>query len=269
LELHVLFRGRKAVTEGWVAKVSNSVVLVAGILSPPAAAFLGSYTYATLTRASVDLNQDFVFRLATVTAVMATPFLVTLLLAILTRRRGALRLAGKIGLGIAALSLCLTLVPLRGLIGRAQQARNVSRNDVAAPLFETTDIYGKPHRLQDYAGKVVLINAWATWCLPCLEEMPQLDELYRERKNDGLMVFGLSIEDVALQQKFAKEKVVVSYPLLTVNGNVPGIYRDIQRWPALFLVDRKGQLQPVAQAGEPFEKVEAAVDALLTADDYR
>jgi hypothetical protein len=67
-----------------------------------------------------------------------------------------------------------------------------------------------------------------------------------------------------LQEKFAKEKVVVSYPLLTVNGNVPGIYRDIQRWPALFLVDRKGQLQPVAQAGEAFEKVEAAVDALLT-----
>ena len=76
-------------------------------------------------------------------------------------------------------------------------------------------------------------------------------------------VFGLSTEDSALQQKFVKEQVAVSYSLLTMNGNVSALYHEIQRWPALFLIDRRGRLQPVPQAGEPFEKVVAAVDALL------
>ena len=112
-------------------------------------------------------------------------------------------------------------------------------------------------------GKVVLVNAWATWCPPCREEMPLLDELYRKRKQDGLTVFGLSTEDVELQKKFVAERVQVSYPLLTMNGTVPGMYHEVQRWPALFLIDRQGRLQPVAQSGEPFSKVEAAVDTLL------
>jgi thiol-disulfide isomerase/thioredoxin len=244
-------------------RLSKYRVLAAGILSPPAAAYLGLYVYLTLTRSSSDVNDDFVFRLMMVTLVMITPFLLTLLLAIVDRRRGKLTTAGKIGLGIAALSLCLTWLPLRGLVGRVQQARNVAISDVAAPLFDTTDIFGNPYRLQDHAGKVVLINAWATWCPPCREEMPALDQLYRKRKGEGLMVFGLSTEDLDLQKKFTKEQVSVSYPLLTMNGNVPGIYHEVQRWPALFLIDRKGHLQPVPQTGESFEKVEAAVDALL------
>jgi len=93
--------------------------------------------------------------------------------------------------------------------------------------------------------------------------MPLLDRLYSDRRDDGLTVFGLSIEELELQQKFVKEQVPVSYPLLTINGNVPSLYKDIQRWPAFILIDRKGKLQPVPQAGESFEKIEAAVDALL------
>ena len=77
------------------------------------------------------------------------------------------------------------------------------------------------------------------------------------------MVFGLSTEKLELQQKFVKEQLSVSYPLLTINGNVPSLYKDIQRWPAPFLIDRKGELQPVPQAGREFEKIEAAVDSVL------
>jgi thiol-disulfide isomerase/thioredoxin len=246
-----------------MAKLSNHRVLFAGLLCPPAAAFLGIYTYGALTRASTDRNQDFVFRLGTVVLVMVAPFLVTLLLALRDRRRLGLGVSAKIGLGMAVLSLGLAWVPARGLIGRVQQARNVTMRDIGAPAFNTTDINGKSHGLQDHAGKVVLINAWATWCPPCREEMPKLDALYQRRNQEGLMVFGLSTEDVPLQQKFVKERLSVSYPLLTINGDVPSIYRDIQRWPAIFLIDRKGRLQPAPQAGEAFEKIEAAVDSLL------
>ncbi len=93
--------------------------------------------------------------------------------------------------------------------------------------------------------------------------MPALDRLYQKRKADGFMVFGISSEDVDLQRKFVQEQVSVSYPLLTVDGDVPSLYRDVQRWPTTFLIDRMGRLQPAPSPEQPFEKLEAAVDALL------
>jgi thiol-disulfide isomerase/thioredoxin len=134
--------------------------------------------------------------------------------------------------------------------------------DVAAPTFDTVDILGNTERLSDQTGKVVLVNIWATWCGPCRKEMPRLDRLYRNRKGQGFIVFGISDEAVDLQKSFVA-KVPVSYPLLTLNGNVPSLYRDIARYPAIFLIDRNGRLQPAPGPDQPFEKVEAAVDSLL------
>ena len=151
-------------------------------------------------------------------------------------------------------------------ITRSKQSRNLAMRGVAAPSFDTLDILGRPQRLRDQKGKVVLVNLWATWCGPCREEMPKLDRLYREREQKGFIVFGLSDEDLDQQRKFV-EQVPVSYPLLTVKGEVPNLYRDIVRYPAIFLVDRNGQLQPAPGPDQPFEKVEAAVDALLNSGD--
>ncbi len=126
------------------------------------------------------------------------------------------------------------------------------------------DISGRTQRLADQKGKVVLVSLWATWCPPCRTEMPKLDHLYQERKQQGLVIFGLSAEDADTQQKFAQQ-VPVSYPLLTLRGNVPDFYRDIVRLPTLILIDRAGRLQVAPAGDQPFEKVQAAVDALLLA----
>ncbi len=249
-----------------MAKLSTYRVLIAGILSPLAAALLGMLVYATLTQASADRDKDFVFRLSLTTLAMTVPFTATLALAIADRRRHALTTSGKAGLALAVLSLALTWLPVRGAIVRARQSRNLARQDVTAPPFDTRDVLGKSHRLADHAGKVVLVNVWATWCPPCKKEMPQLDRLYRERKDQGFIVFGLSTEDVDVQRKFVEEHVSVSYPLLTINGDVPDIYRTIGRYPATFLIDREGRLQPAPSTEQPFEQLEAAVDALLQAD---
>jgi peroxiredoxin len=133
---------------------------------------------------------------------------------------------------------------------------------VAAPPFDTLDLDGNIQRLGDQTGKVVLVNIWATWCEPCKSEMAKLDRLYRERRDRGFVVFGLSDEDVAVQRKFL-ERTAVSYPLLTTKGQVPKLYRDIARYPAIFLIDRSGKLQPAPSPDLPFETIEASVDALL------
>jgi thiol-disulfide isomerase/thioredoxin len=243
-------------------KLSKHSVLLCGILSPVAALILYALVYGTLTRFSAGLEKDWLFRLSVSTLAMTIPFLATVVLAMRARRRGTLTLSGKIGLVLATLSLGLAWSPVSDGLLRSKQTRNMAMHDVAAPLFDTVDILGNTQRLSDHAGKVVLVNIWATWCGPCRNEMPKLDHLYRQQKDKGLVVLGLSSEDVNVQQKYIQQ-VPVSYPLLTLKGKVPNIYRDIARYPAIFLIDRSGRLQPAPGPDQPFEKIEVAVDTLL------
>lgn len=245
-----------------MSKLSKYAVLIAGILSPVAALFLYSVVYAILLRLSSDHQKDWRFRLTLSTLAMTVPFLVTLALAMKARSRQALSIASKAGIVIAVLSLGLAWKPVSDGITRSKQSRNLAMHDVAAPPFDTTDILGKTQRLADHKGEVVLVNVWATWCGPCRLEMPKLDRLYRERAQQGFIVFGLSDESVDVQRKFVQQ-VPVSYPLLTMGDGVPNFYRDTAQYPSLFLIDRQGRLQPAPGPDQPFEKVEASVDALL------
>jgi len=255
--------GRKpSVLSPLMTKLSKYRVLISGVLSPLAALFLYGLAYSLLTRASSDREKDWLFRLTLSTLTMTLPFLITLALAIKDARQHTLSLSGKIGLAIAILSLGLAWNPVSDGITRWKQSRNMALRGVTAPPFDTRDLDGRTQRLEDQRGKVVLVNIWATWCEPCKSEMPKLDNLYRERKDQGFIVFGLSDEDVAAQKKFL-ERITVSYPLLTINGQVSNLYRDIARYPAIFLIDRGGRLQPAPSPDQPFEKLEATVDALL------
>ncbi len=248
-------------------RLSPHRVLIWGILSPFAALFLYVLVYAILTRRSTDLERDWLFRLSVPTLAMIVPFLVTLFLAAGDRRKQSFSRSGKIGLGIAVLSLGLAAKPVSDGVNRWKQERNMALRDVAAPLFDTPDIHGKTQRLADHKGEVVLVNIWATWCAPCRAEMPKLDRLYRDREGKGLMVFGISDESVAVQQKFLRD-TPVTYPLLTLSGEVPSLYRDIARYPAVFLIDRQGRLQAAPAADQSFESLQSAVDSLLNARQH-
>jgi thiol-disulfide isomerase/thioredoxin len=245
-----------------MTKFSNYRVLISGITSPLAAFLLYVLVYTTLTAISSDREKDWLFRLSLSTLAMTLPFLVTLALAIKDRRRHALSLSAKAGVALAILSLGLVWKPVHDGILRSKQSRNQALRDVAAPPFDTLDVCGKRQRLEDHNGEVVLVSLWATWCGPCRAEMPRLDKLYRGRKDQGFVVFGLSDEDASVQRQYL-EQVPVTYPILTVSAGVPRLYREIVRYPAFFLIDRQGRLQPAPGPDQPVEKIEAAVDALL------
>ena len=86
------------------------------------------------------------------------------------------------------------------------------------PLFAATfpDENGKPQNLKQYAGKVVVLNFWATWCEPCREEMPELSALHDAYKNKNLVVLGVAVDEVAAISEFTKD-TKVSYPLFAAD----------------------------------------------------
>jgi len=229
------------------------------------AVLLSALVNGALMRWSADTNKDWLFRLSVSTVVMVVPFAITLVLVMKDRHRSGLLLSGKIGLAIAILSLGLIAKPVSDGFTRSKQERNKQMRDVPAPLFESTDLLGNRQRLADYRRNVVLVNIWATWCAPCRAEMPTLDRLYQERKDRGLVVLGMSDESSEVQKRFLKE-VPVSYPLLALKPDVPSLYRDIARYPEIFLIDREGRLQPAPHGGQTLERIEADVDALLAKD---
>ena len=92
--------------------------------------------------------------------------------------------------------------------------------------------------------------------------MPDLDRLFKDKENEGLVVLGLSLEEVETQRQFA-ESTEVSYPLLTKEGQIPDIFSTTARYPANFLIDRRGQLRPAPSTDEPFEELVRAVEKLL------
>ena len=275
-----------------MSKLFRYLVLIVGLVSPLLAPRLYSLVYTTLTQSSTDREKDWLFRLAVSTFAMTVPFFATVILAWtgwrLQRREQqpqaasrsekrrqqrstsqAVKANGKlakvpvtIGLVVAALSLLPTWKPIGDGISRWKQVRNMAKRDVPAPAFDTLDIDGKPQHLSEHKGQVVVVNIWATWCGPCRAEMPQLDRMYREHKDQGLTVFGISNEDANMQRRF-RELVPVTYPLLTLSGQVPDLYRDIARYPATFLIDRHGNLQPAPGPDQPFEQLEAEVNRLL------
>jgi thiol-disulfide isomerase/thioredoxin len=185
-------------------------VFVAGVVAPFAAVLIYGLVYSLMTSLSRDVEKDWGFRLFVAAVAMALPNVLTFVLAFRQSRQKKLSMPSRVGFVIAALTLGLVAKPAHDGILRSRQERNMALHDVAAPQFETKDIAGRVQRLSDQKGKIVLINLWATWCAPCRIEMPKLDHLYKERKERGLVVFGLSAEDAETQEKFLA-KVPVSY----------------------------------------------------------
>lgn len=112
-----------------------------------------------------------------------------------------------------------------------------------APDFVLPTVDGTPRRLSSYRGKVVLLNLWATWCSPCVEEMPTLDGLAAQYEGKGLVVVGVAAdEDPAVVKAFAA-KARLRFDILMDPGGATGTQYGITGYPETFLIDRQGRLQ--------------------------
>jgi peroxiredoxin len=107
--------------------------------------------------------------------------------------------------------------------------------------FTLTDLTGHTWKLQDLGGKVVLVNFWATWCPPCLKEMPDLESLYTRFKDQGFVILGISDEDASKVKPFIARRNV-TYPVLLDPGRKVNDLFQIKGIPRSFVYDRSGKL---------------------------
>jgi len=143
---------------------------------------------------------------------------------------------------------------LAGLLFCALASVSLASSDLAglpAPDFALKSTSGENLRLSEYRGDVVMINFWATWCGPCRQEMPLLDELYSRYQRVGFNLLGVNIDDDAGRAMQMIDELGVSFPVLfDTRKEVSRLY-DVQAMPVTVLVDREGRIRHVHHGYKP------------------
>ena len=110
-----------------------------------------------------------------------------------------------------------------------------------APPFTLRTLDGRSMRLQDYKGKVVVLDFWATWCKPCIASMPHLNQMQQRYAGRGLVVVGVSMDDLGSSEvkRFADD-MGVKFRLAMADDRVLDAYGPIRALPTTYFIDRKG-----------------------------
>jgi len=135
-----------------------------------------------------------------------------------------------------------------------------------APDFSVVSVDGRTHyRLADFAGTVLLLNFWATWCAPCRLEMPWLARTYARYRSRGLAILGVNMDDGDLPAvaSFARE-MGAAYPIARGNAAIVASYGGVRFLPESFLIGQRGQLLRRAFGMPSTHDLEAAMVTALS-----
>jgi thiol-disulfide isomerase/thioredoxin len=142
------------------------------------------------------------------------------------------------GLALAVLALC----PLAVAAGEISE-----RSPAPAPDLRLPDLSGRERGLAEFQGKVLLVNFWASWCSPCVEEMPSLERLADQMRGKPFALVGVNVEESRFRAMTMAQRLKLGFPvLLDAEGAV------FKRWgatvlPTTYVLDAKGLVRYVAQ----------------------
>ena len=133
-----------------------------------------------------------------------------------------------------------------------------------SPGFSLADTHGKIHQLSDYDDKVRLVVFWATWCPPCMEEVPSLKRLQERYGPKGLQIMALSVDNrpERVLPKFISDNNI-NYLVLVCDEDTQKAFGGISGIPTAFLIDREGKISRVYQGYTVESKFTRDIEALL------
>jgi peroxiredoxin len=151
-------------------------------------------------------------------------------------------------LAIGATWIAFSRVPAETVTARAERSP-LPRKGFAAPDFTLDTLDGQAITLSDLQGQVVLINFWASWCLPCREEMPAIQQVYEQYHDQGFVVLAVNLQEQDAQVAAFTDQLGLTFPvLMDRDGDVFDRYR-VMALPSTFFVDRAGVIQDLAVGG--------------------
>ncbi len=165
------------------------------------------------------------------------------------------------------MALILLALAFQAILEGQQKNRGAQAPGKAAPAFRMERYDGTDVTLADLKGKVVMIDFWATWCPPCVEEMPHLVRLAKEYEKDGLVFLAANRDepDVARYevQRFIERKVTDLAPFVAFPTEDTAELYEVSSLPTLFFVDRQGQMQASYLGFAPEKVLRERIEAAL------
>jgi thiol-disulfide isomerase/thioredoxin len=125
-----------------------------------------------------------------------------------------------------------------------------------AAAFQLPAAVGDPVSLADFKGQVVLINFWASWCGPCRQEMPILEQLYKKYKPAGFTLLGVNVEPKSGDALAFLKATPVSFPILFDTQSKVSTLYEVSGMPSTVIVDRKGNVRYVHHGYKPGDEGE-------------
>jgi len=143
-----------------------------------------------------------------------------------------------------------------------------SEGNQSAPSLVLADIRGVEHSLEQYRGKVVVVNFWATWCPPCVEELPSLENAWQRYRQQGLVVLAVSGEESDVVTSFLERLPSdITFPVLIDGDMKSGNRWQIRGLPTTVVVDRSGVVHWRAEGQLDFSASDVNKKLLALLDD--
>jgi peroxiredoxin len=120
-----------------------------------------------------------------------------------------------------------------------------------APGFTLSAVDGSQGALSQYKGQVVMINFWATWCGPCQQEMPLLDQMYKKYKPAGFTLIGVNVDKEAPPVKDLLARKPVSFPVFLDPASQVSKAYHVDEMPSSVIIDRKGEIRYIHRGYKP------------------
>jgi peroxiredoxin len=168
-----------------------------------------------------------------------------------------------------SVGVLLAVVAFYSLGGKARSVESVPDPRFAAgaatgmaPRFVLADLHGRPVSLEEFRGKVVILDFWATWCPPCKREIPDFVALQSAYGGKGVQIVGIALDEPEKVRAFAAQNGI-NYPVLLGTDEIARLYGGIDGIPTTFMIDPKGMIVAKFEGYRPKDVFESAIGRML------